>query len=303
MVKPILIYGCQVWSERLLTFFQKEDFGNFDKLPFEQLQNRLCKYALKVGNKSSNMAARAELGIYPILLTIAQSVISYWLNILQSPNKLVYSAYCEDRHLDSKGQKNWVTLVRTILTRCNLERTWDAQPVNNTCTIVRQVRSKLEEQFKRNFFKSLSSTTGKTGKSGNKLRTYNIIKDTYKSEKYLSLDLPLHIKRALTQIRISAHTLEIEQGRMAKPQPIPPDKRFCKHCKDKLEDELHFITECTLYKQLRIEMLRACPPEFQIIKDKPLFQALFKTTNETVIYQLGVYICRAMARRKCFLYV
>lgn len=67
MVKPVALYGAQVWSERLVGFFQKGDFGNFDRLPFEQLQNKICKCALGVGKYTSNAAARAELGRVPLL--------------------------------------------------------------------------------------------------------------------------------------------------------------------------------------------------------------------------------------------
>jgi hypothetical protein len=41
-------------------------------------------------------------------------------------------------------------------------------------------------------------------------------------------------------IRISAHQLATETGRYMKP-PLPVPERFCKNCKNKVEDEKHFI--------------------------------------------------------------
>ena len=35
IVKPVALYGSQVWSEQLVKFFQKDDFGNLDTLSFE----------------------------------------------------------------------------------------------------------------------------------------------------------------------------------------------------------------------------------------------------------------------------
>jgi hypothetical protein len=51
----------------------------------------------------------------------------------------------------------------------------------------------------------------------------------------------------ITKIRISAHQLAIETGRYMK-HPLPVPERFCKNCKNKVEDEKHFILYCPLYK-------------------------------------------------------
>ncbi len=307
MVKPVSLYGAQVWSERLLSFYQKDDFGNFDMLAFEQLQNKICKCALRVGRYTSNMASRAEVGRFPLLISIAQASVNYWMNILASPNKLVYSAYCEEVDADKTGQKNWATLIRCILRRCNLERLWHAQRVINPKQVMQQVRSQLEKQFKRTFFKHIEAINGKNKQSGNKLRTYKLIKEQYKMERYLVIkDMPPHVKRALTSIRISAHNLEIERGRMSKPKPTPVGERLCKHCKtlrhDKIEDEVHFISECPLYRQNRTEMLRACPDWYRELNHQDLFRTLFTSINNDILNQLGIFVCRAMCKRKCLLY-
>jgi hypothetical protein len=42
----------------------------------------------------------------------------------------------------------------------------------------------------------------------------------------------------LKKLRLNAHNLAIETGRYCKPT-IPANGRFCKACKDKVEDELH----------------------------------------------------------------
>ncbi len=307
MVKPVSLYGAQVWSERLLSFYQKDDFGNFDRLAFEQLQNKICKCALRVGKYTSNLASRAEMGRFPLLISIAQASINYWMNILASPDKLVYSAYCEEVNADKTGSKNWVTLIRCILRRCNLERLWHAQRVKNHRQVLQQVRSQLENQFKHTFFKQIEDVNSKNKQSGNKLRTYKLIKKHYKMERYLLIrDMPPHVKRALTSIRISAHNLEIERGRMSQPQPTPVGERCCKHCRNsqsnKIEDEVHFISECPLYRQLRTEMLRSCPDWYRDLSHQDLFCTLFTSTNNDILNQLGIFVCRAMCKRKCILY-
>jgi hypothetical protein len=54
----------------------------------------------------------------------------------------------------------------------------------------------------------------------------------------------------LTKIRVSAHSLAIETGRYSRPK-IPASERFCKFCKNVMEDEKHFILNCPQYATLR----------------------------------------------------
>ena len=58
------------------------------------------------------------------------------------------------------------------------------------------------------------------------------------------------VRSKLTKLRISAHPLEIETGRYSKPC-IPKECRFCHFCKTAVEDELHFLYDCPIYKDIR----------------------------------------------------
>ena len=60
-LKPITLYGCQVWCQDLLKYDLK-DIHKIDKIPFEKLQNKECKYLLNVRKNVSNIALRAEQG-------------------------------------------------------------------------------------------------------------------------------------------------------------------------------------------------------------------------------------------------
>ena len=52
-------------------------------------------------------------------------------------------------------------------------------------------------------------------------------------------------QKSLTKLRISMHKLEIENGRYTRK---PVADRVCKKCNyNKVEDETHFICECSLY--------------------------------------------------------
>jgi hypothetical protein len=301
IVKPIALYGCPVWSQRCISYFTKQNFGNFDRLPFEALQNKLCKLCINAGKQTSNMAVRAEFGRHPLLLNIAELTINYWTRIIESPNKLVFHAYLEDKALDEAGQKNWVTLVRTILSRCNLSHVWKCQRAENPHILSKKVKSELERQHSQVFFNQLGSVTGRDGKSGNKLRTYNLLKSDYNIEPYLLARIPAHLKRAISKIRIGAHDLEVERGRWTKPKPVPASDRFCRHCKTVAETEIHFMIECPVYSQPRSDLLKNCP-NMKNLDTQALFTALFGARDEETIRQVGIFICRALNKRKCLLY-
>jgi hypothetical protein len=52
------------------------------------------------------------------------------------------------------------------------------------------------------------------------------------------------IRKSLTRLRISTHTLEIERGRYKK---LKREEWLCKACL-KIEDEPHFLLDCNLFK-------------------------------------------------------
>ena len=61
----------------------------------------------------------------------------------------------------------------------------------------------------------------------------------------------------ITQLRISAHDLEIERGRYTN---ATRDKRICTWCNTSMgatiiEDESHMLYECHLYEDIRAKLI------------------------------------------------
>ena len=81
-----------------------------------------------------------------------------------------------------------------------------------------------------------------------KLRTYALMKTEIGLENYLSVVKNVSIRTQFSKFRLSDHNLEIEKGRH---RGIDAEQRFCPFCKDKVENEIHFLLECPLYKELR----------------------------------------------------
>ena len=59
---------------------------------------------------------------------------------------------------------------------------------------------------------------------------------------------------ALTRLRVSCHSLEIEVGRYHRPPCVTPlRQRVCQTCQV-LEDEMHFVCVCPRFSSLRVEL-------------------------------------------------
>ena len=78
MLKPILLYGCQVWCQELI-HIKSKDMSKLDGIciPSEQVHNKQCKYILGVRKHSSNIAARAGLRRFPMYLSIIKLTLKF----------------------------------------------------------------------------------------------------------------------------------------------------------------------------------------------------------------------------------
>ena len=108
---------------------------------------------------------------------------------------------------------------------------------------------------------------GRENLQHDELSFYRTYKSDHKIEGYIT---PVNNKRhrsALSKLRRqsrdgSAHGLKIEIGTYIKVynehttryEQLPRENRLCDICKDKVEDEQHFILECKLNENLREDL-------------------------------------------------
>ena len=90
-----------------------------------------------------------------------------------------------------------------------------------------------------------------------KLSFYNTIKNKFARESYLDTVKGFSRHDSTSKLIISAHNLEIEQGRYTN---TPRHERICKWCKlsigsEIVEDENHFLHDCELYNDLRLKLI------------------------------------------------
>jgi len=86
LVKPLLLYACEIWGPELLS-----DKTHFDKSTIEQVHIKFCKQTLNVPRYTENIACRAELERYPLSIDIKASIFSYWQRLKHSCNNVLLS--------------------------------------------------------------------------------------------------------------------------------------------------------------------------------------------------------------------
>ena len=107
-VKPVLVYGSELWSifnlnvsknsTNASTFTLEKCYKEF--LP-EKIHTRYCKFVLGVNKYASNLASKAELGRYSVIISALLQSIKYWLylndNLFEKYNRFSYLSLI---HLD-----------------------------------------------------------------------------------------------------------------------------------------------------------------------------------------------------------
>ncbi len=83
------------------------------------------------------------------------------------------------------------------------------------------------------------------------MQCYLSLKREYSMAEYLFTVSDKKLRSTLTRYRLSGHKLMIETGRHRQTW-LPPEQRLCSHCDlNQMETELHFLTECSKYTDIR----------------------------------------------------
>ena len=137
--------------------------------------------------------------------------------------------------------------------------------------------------------------------NSSKLKTYKLIKDSYKQEVYLNLPLPKEDLKMFTKFRISNHNLAIETGRHANKNKSKVDmnNRICDLCNSRdIEDERHFLLHCLKYNNIRKSFMQDIKPINPTINRKSpdeLFMYLLTNKDPDILIPLIKFV------KKCFI--
>ena len=97
-VKPVLLYGSEIWGyfpgNKLLHSENNNFFGKLCRdLPLENIHKKFCKNLLEVNKRATTVAVMGELGRYPLMLEVLVNMLSYYVRLYNSKDKLLYEAF------------------------------------------------------------------------------------------------------------------------------------------------------------------------------------------------------------------
>ncbi|KAG1932341.1 kinesin-like protein KIF13A [Pimephales promelas] len=243
IIKPILLYGCEIWGPKY-----KLNYESWDKTPAEIFHLEFCKNILGTHRNAPSLGCRAELGRFPLLSEIQKRAVKFWFHLSDAQTESYHHCALRYRagltegdpmiHLVKKHQLNSFIQFRH--------------------SKVKEIGKITKEEYIHDWQIKVTQL--------NKLKYFNKIKSDYKLAPYLTDISNYGQRKILTKYRISDHSLCVETGRH-KQSWRERELRVCLHCPDgAVEDELHFLTECSKYKNIRdayFTQIAQIVPQFQ----------------------------------------
>ena len=130
LVKPITLYGSEIWSGYKSCYVGKTIEEMFEMTlkntnEFDKTYMRFCKYTLGVYSKACNFAVISELGLFPLIISIVANCINFWLHTIHSHSiSLVHKAYLEQKNSSNSHSNSWLQFVKSLLSDLGFSHVW-----------------------------------------------------------------------------------------------------------------------------------------------------------------------------------
>jgi len=275
LVVPILSYSCEVWVF-------------YNAVNIERVHTLYCKRILRVKRSTQNDFVYGILGRFSLQNQRYIRIVRFWLKLLISNDnkytRIVYNMLKADADI-YPDKTSWVTLVRDLLSSMGFYEVWLSQGVGDMDVFMYVFKQRLHDSYIQLWHHRLDNSTRAT--------FFREVVD-FDFQTFLKCINIQKFRIAFTRIIVSSHNLQVESGRWHRPTSIPLEDRKCTFC-DKLEDEFHFILECSLYHDVRKQYIKKyfwCRPSMFKLKQ------LFESKNEIVLRRLGMFIFKCFEIRK-----
>ena len=271
LVKPILTYCSDFW----VCLQPKNN-------PIEKIHLMFCKHLLGVRKQTCTDGVLQEIGLTPLTLFAIQSATKNWERIQQGKANALLIA---SNNYSRKENLPWALNIKSLFSSSGLLEQY-LQKINETeerryGPITYKLIRRLTDIFHQTAFEAINT--------GSKMKTLNLLKKAPGREPYLKEVTNIKHRKALTKLRLSAHRLEIETGRYS---DTLAENRFCVHCQSKgrdvVEDEIHFLINCPMYRNLREIMLPSQVLNNQNMTDQQKFVEIM-TNHDAKITGKFVY--------------
>ena len=220
LITPILLYGSEVWGP-----FMNYNYLSWESSKIERVQTQFLKRLLGCNIQTSNIMARGEVGIRPLLLNVIKRVVGYTNSIKQRPTSTVYTAFCFES--TNNISPNFCSFIEKQDLNCNTIYEKSKYMLTKTC----------QDSYDRFWGEQINNSP--------KATSYVTFKKAVSYEKYLDQIENVNHRVCLSRFRLSNHNLLIEKGRHMRPR-LERNERKCFNCNVEIEDECHFIIKCPL---------------------------------------------------------
>ena len=288
MVWPVISYGAAIWGTRTFSCI-------------ESVFNRAMRFYLGTGKYTPNAAVIGDMGWDPVTVRQLKSVGTFWVRSVNMEenriNKRVFR-YCAG--MSGRTCKNWVYRVCEVFKNYDLEMYTNLE--NSICrqTLVKCIENATFQQFKCQWSDAVNRDQARTGNGGNKLRSYKLFKNEFLTETYVKLILPSKHRSAFCKFRSGVAPLRIETGRYER---IAEEQRVCPFCRDCVENEMHVLTKCPVYEDIRNEVFnKASEVDNLFLSKSDSEKFIFMFSNDALIRIVAKSCFFILNRRHNLLY-
>jgi len=243
LVRSQLEYGSEIWG------------GDDAWLDGEQIQHEMARRILRCHSQTARAAMMGDLGWWRLRARRDQRRLLYWGDLVRMPaDRFTKMVYLERRKEYEKRSslnnaksprliRNWCHVTKQLLRELDLLEFWNEESrVPEKIKWRKVVISKIALREQNLWLAEVLTKP--------KLRTYRLLKDKLRFEPYLLHGSSL-ARSVMFSLRSGSNRLRIETGRWKRPQERV-EERVCVLCESKeVEDEIHFISKCEKYGDLR----------------------------------------------------
>jgi len=236
LVQPILDYGAPVWGFKEYSWIKA-------------VQNRASRFFLGVSKYTPVVGIQGEMGWSFPEQTQWLTVIRQWCRFTNMPDTRLNKRLFLWADKQNRSLKTPLTYIKAYLPSIGAHNICDTKAKHNFYDIRSNIKRLLW-----NFYIQLWSTAVNRhgairGEGRNKLRTYQLFKFQYATEKYVKIIHSARKRAALAKFRLGVAPLRIETGRYVGENV---EDRLCTLCDlQEVESEEHVITRCPIYTDIR----------------------------------------------------
>lgn len=225
-VVPILDYCSGIWG------FQK--FGYLDSV-----QNKAIRFFLGIHRFAPNLAINGDVGWESSTTRRRIQMIRYWNRLISMDMERVTKKIFIWDMQNRKSKGSWNSDIYKLFTQIGKLENYRNQDIVD----VEEARQILVQQEKNEWLNNIQSVS--------KLVNYKKFKEEFGTEAYIYKIQNRYHRSIFAQLRCGILPLKVETGRYTN---IPKEFRLCIFCdKNVIEDEMHFLFDCSLYDEIRKE--------------------------------------------------